>query len=204
MSGTETSPVMAAGRYIGQSVRRREDPRLLTGRGRYMDDLEPVAGLRHAAILRSRHPHARIRGIDTTAAKRLPGVVGVVTGAEISAVAGAIPSVVRSKIRYRVCATTKARYAGEPVAVVVAESRYVAEDALELIEVDYEPLPVTIDPQQAAAKGAPQLHADISGNQAFHWKFASGDIDGAMRDIAGADHQREQHAKGWICDQAKE
>ena len=127
--------------WIGAAVERKEDERLLTGRGRYMDDLEPVAGLRHAAILRSRHPHARIRGIDTTAAKRLPGVVGVVTGAEISAIAGAIPSVVRSKIRYRVCATTKARYAGEPVAVVVADNRYVAEDALELIEVDYDPLP---------------------------------------------------------------
>ena len=82
--------------WIGAAVERKEDERLLTGRGRYMDDLEPVAGLRHAAILRSRHPHARIRGIDTTAAKRLLGVVGVVTGAEISTIAGAIPSVVRS------------------------------------------------------------------------------------------------------------
>jgi 2-furoyl-CoA dehydrogenase large subunit len=118
-------------RWIGASVERKEDERLLTGCGRYMDDLEPVAGLRHAAILRSPHPHARIRGIDTAAAKRLPRVIGVVTGAEIGAVAGIIPSVVRARMRYQVCATTKARYAGEPVAVVVAENRYVAEDALE-------------------------------------------------------------------------
>ena len=166
--------------WIGAAVERKEDERLLTGRGRYMDDLEPVAGLRHAAILRSGHPHARIRGIDTTAAKRLPGVVGVVTGTEISAIAGAIPSVVRSKIRYRVCATTKARYAGEPLAVAVADNRYVAEDALELIEVDYDPLPGVAWLEDAVRADAPLLFEEAGTNVAQTRQFAYGDPDSAF------------------------
>ena len=152
--------------WIGSSVERKEDERLLTGRGRYIDDLTPVAGLRHAAILRSPHPHARIRGIDTSEAEKLPGVIGVVTGAQIATVAGVIPSVVRSKVRYQVCATTKARYAGEPVAVVVADNRYVAEDALELIEVDYEPLPGVAWLEDAMKPGAPLLFEELESAQA--------------------------------------
>jgi 2-furoyl-CoA dehydrogenase large subunit len=170
--------------WIGAAVERKEDERLLTGRGRYMDDLEPVAGLRHAAILRSRHPHARIRGIDTTAAKQLRGVVGVVTGAEISAVAGVIPSVVRSKIRYRVCATTKARYAGEPVAVVVADNRYIAEDALELIEVDYDPLPGVAWLEDAVRPDAALLFEEAGTNVAQTRRFAYGDPDAAFASAA--------------------
>lgn len=170
----------SAKRWIGAAVERKEDARLLTGRGRYMDDLAPVAGLRHAAILRSPHPHARIRGIDTRAAERLPGVVGVVTGAQIGAVAGVIPSVVRSRMRYQVCATTKARYAGEPVAVVVAENRYIAEDALELIEVDYEPLPGVAWLEDAIAPGAPLLFEEAGTNVAQQRTFRYGDPDAAF------------------------
>src|SRR5438270_9936924 len=118
-----TPPLIAntpsAARWIGQPMPRLEDAALLSGRARFMDDLTPVSGLKHAAILRSPHPHARIRGIDTSEAEKLPGVIGVVTGAQIATVAGVIPSVVRSKVRYQVCATVKARDAGEPVAVGV-------------------------------------------------------------------------------------
>jgi len=170
--------------WIGAAVERKEDERLLTGRGRYMDDLEPVAGLRHAAILRSPHPHARIRGIDTTAAKQLPGVVGIVTGAEISAVAGVIPSVVRSKIRYRVCATAKTRYAGEPVAVVVANDRYIAEDALELIKVDYDPLPGVAWLEDAVRPDAPLLFEEAGTNVAQTRRFAYGNPDAAFASAA--------------------
>ncbi len=145
-----------------------------------MDDLEPVAGLRHAAILRSPHPHARIRAIDTSAAESLPGVIGVVTGAQIAQVAGIIPSVVRSKMRFQVCATTKARYCGEPVAVVVAIDRYVAEDALELIEVDYEPLPGVAHLDDAIAPGAPLLFEEAGTNVAQRREFKYGDPDGAF------------------------
>ena len=145
-----------------------------------MDDLEPVAGMRHAAILRSPHPHARIRGIDTSAAEKLPGVIGVVTGAQIAQVAGIIPSVVRSKMRFQVCATTKARYSGEPVAVVVAVDRYVAEDALELIEVDYEPLPGVAHLEDAIRPGAPLLFEEAGTNIAQQREFKYGDPDGAF------------------------
>src|SRR6266513_2013202 len=166
--------------WIGSSVERKEDERLLTGRGRYIDDLTPVAGLRHAAILRSPHPHARMRGIDTSEAEKLPGVIGVVTGAQIATVAGVIPSVVRSKVRYQVCATVKARYAGEPVAVVVADNRYVAEDALELIEVDYEPLPGVAWLEDAMKPGAPLLFEEAGTNIAQERSFSYGDPDGAF------------------------
>jgi len=170
----------AAAGWLGQSVLRKEDAPLLTGRGRFIDDLEPVAGLRHAAILRSPHPHARIRAIDTSAAESLPGVIGVVTGAQIAQVAGIIPSVVRSKMRFQVCATTKARYCGEPVAVVVAVDRYVAEDALELIEVDYEPLPGVAHLDDAIAPGAPLLFEEAGTNIAQRREFKYGDPDGAF------------------------
>ncbi|CAM9615913.1 unnamed protein product, partial [Phaeothamnion confervicola] len=174
-----TAPGTPSG-WVGKAFPRKEDAPLLTGRGRYMDDLEPVAGLRHAAILRSPHPHARIRGIDTSAAEKLPGVIGVVTGAQIAQVAGIIPSVVRSKMRFQVCATTKARYAGEPVAVVVAVDRYVAEDALELIEVDYEPLPGVAHLDDAIAPGAPLLFEEAGTNVAQQREFKYGDPDGAF------------------------
>ena len=166
--------------WVGAALPRKEDRPLLTGRGRFIDDLEPVAGMRHAAVLRSPHPHARIRGIDTSRAEALPGVVGVVTGAQIAQVAGVIPSVVRSKMRFQVCATTKARYAGEPVAVVVAENRYIAEDALELIEVDYEPLPGVGHLEDAIAPGAPLLYEEAGSNIAQERNFKYGDPDAAF------------------------
>src|SRR3954469_23199518 len=97
---------------------RKEDAALLSGRARFMDDLTPVSGLKHAAILRSPHPHARIRGIDTRRALALPGVVGVVTGAELVKLVGPIPSVVKAPIPYFPFAIEKVRYVGEPVAVV--------------------------------------------------------------------------------------
>ncbi len=170
----------AATGWVGKAVPRKEDAPLLTGRGRFIDDLEPVAGLRHAAILRSPHPHARIRAIDASAAEKLPGVIAVVTGAQIAQVAGIIPSVVRSKMRFQVCATTKARYCGEPVAVVVAVDRYVAEDALELIQVDYEPLPGVAHLDDALRPGAPLLFEEAGTNVAQQRAFKYGDPDAAF------------------------
>src|SRR5712675_2142479 len=118
--------------WVGQAVPRKEDQALLSGRARFIDDLAPLPGLKHAAILRSPHPHARIRGIDATRARALPGVVGVVTGGELLRAVGPIPSVVRAPVPYYPFATDKVRYVGEPVAVVVADTRYIAEDACEL------------------------------------------------------------------------
>lgn len=166
--------------WTGIGVPRKEDAALLTGQARFIDDLEPVAGLRHAAILRSPHPHARIRSIDCAKALSLPGIVGIVTGAEITELTGPIPSVVKAPVTYYPCAVDKARYVGEPVAVVVAESRYIAEDALELIEVDYESLPAVVDPVAAMAENAPILHETLGSNVASRRSFRYGDPDGAF------------------------
>ena len=135
--------------WVGRAVPRVEDGPLLRGQGRFMDDLEPVPGARHAAILRSPFAHARVTRLDASAALEHPGVIGVLTGAEVAAMSRPFPVGIPGAPPYYAAATEVARYAGEPVAVVVAESRYVAEDALELVEVEYEPL----DPVLDAARG---------------------------------------------------
>ncbi len=128
--------------FVGQSVPRIEDEALLRGDGRFMDDIEPVPHARHAAIVRSPFAHAHIRSVDVSAALELPGVVGVVTAEEIVGMSCPLPAGIPGGPAYYAAANGTARYMGEPVAVVVAESRYVAEDAAELVEVEYEPLPV--------------------------------------------------------------
>ncbi len=141
----------AARDWVGQPLARLEDEALLRGAGRYLDDLDPVPGACHAAVLRSQLAHARITRLDPAAALELPGVVGVLTGADVAALSRPFPAAVDASIPYRAAAVDVARYAGEPLAVVVARDRYVAEDALELVEVEYEPLPAVLDPLEAAA-----------------------------------------------------
>jgi len=136
--------------WVGQPVPRLEDEALLRGRGRYLDDLDPVPNACHAAILRSQLGHARITRLDVSAALELEGVVGVLTGADVAELSRPFPAGVESPIPYYAAANEVARYAGEPLAVVVANDRYTAEDALELIEVDYEPLPPVMDALTAA------------------------------------------------------
>src|SRR5712675_2047781 len=171
--------------WVGQAVPRKEDQALLSGGARFIDDLAPVPGLKHAAILRSPHPHARIRAIDATRALALPGVVGVVTGAQLLRAVGPIPSVVRAPVPYYPFATDKARYVGEPVAVVVADTRYIAEDACELIAVDYEPLPAAANLAAAQAAGAPLLHDKAGSNTISTRSFRYGDPERAFGE---ADH----------------
>jgi carbon-monoxide dehydrogenase large subunit len=179
----------ASSRVFGSGIRRREDPRLLTGSARYTADFT-LPGMVHAAILRSVHGHARIRGIDVSRAKQAPGVVAVFTGADTEAglqcipCAWLLPSAGLKISSYRAMAIDTVRYVGDAVAVVVAETEYQAYDALELIDVDYEPLPAVVDPQKAAAPGAPQLHADIPNNLAFHWTVEGGDIAAAFSSAA--------------------
>ncbi len=172
-------------RIFGSGIRRREDPRLITGQATYTDDIK-LAGTVHAAILRSPHAHARIRSVDTTAAAAAPGVVAVYTGADTAEALNPIPcawippdSDVKA-VAYPAIATEVVRYVGDAVAVVVAETRYQAEDALELINVDYEPLSAVVNPEAALQDGAPQLHEDAPNNQAFHWVAAGGDTDAAF------------------------
>jgi 2-furoyl-CoA dehydrogenase large subunit len=141
---------LARERWVGQPVARFEDDALLRGRGRFIDDFDPVPGAQHAAVLRSPHAHARIRRLDVTAAQAAEGVAGVLTGADVEAMSKPFAAAYKSPVPYYAAAPEVVRYVGEPVAVVVASDRYVAEDALERIEVDYEPLAPVLDPRRAA------------------------------------------------------
>ncbi|MCI0800864.1 MAG: molybdopterin-dependent oxidoreductase, partial [Chloroflexi bacterium] len=174
-------------RIFGSGIRRREDPRLITGAATYTDDVK-LPGMVHAAMLRSPHAHAKINGIDTAAAAEAPGVLAVYTGADTDGVLNPIPCAWLppdcdiKAVDHPAIAKDVVRYQGDAVAVVVAENRYQAEDALELIKVDYEILPVVVNPEAAMQPGAPQLHEDAPNNQAFHWVAAGGDTDAAFAD----------------------
>jgi 2-furoyl-CoA dehydrogenase large subunit len=169
-------------RWIGKSVKRVEDFRLLTGRGTYIDDHPPVGNAHHAAIVRSRYAHARIRGYDVSKALAAEGVVAVITGEHVARETKPFSVGVTAPVHYYCAATDKARFVGEPVAVVVARDRYLAEDAAELVEVDYEPLPVVIDPEQALEPDAPILHEAVGSNLAGHRRLVYGDPDRAFRE----------------------
>jgi CO/xanthine dehydrogenase Mo-binding subunit len=173
-------------RWIGRSMKRVEDPRLLTGHGNYVDDIH-LPAMAHAAVLRSPHAHARINAIDTSRAKALPGIILVMTGAEAADKAGPLPCFANPPVKQMCIAVDRVRHVGEPVAAVVAESRYIAEDALELIEVTYEPLPVMADPEEAArTTGDGVLHPERGDtNIAFRRSFDFGPVD---EDFAEADH----------------
>jgi carbon-monoxide dehydrogenase large subunit len=178
---------MAVTRMFGASVKRREDPRLITGRGTYTDDVK-LPGMLYMEVLRSPYAHARITRLDITKARQLPGVGAVITGKDLEGKVNPVPCawlIPDSDLKvpeYHALASDRVRFTGDGVAAVVAESPAIANDALELIEVDYEPLPVVTTQEQAAAEGASQLHDTAPGNLAFHWKFAHGDADGARRD----------------------
>jgi len=171
-------------KWIGQNMKRVEDPRLLTGQGRYIDDID-LPNMLHAAVLRSPRPHARIKSIDTSAAAAVPGVVKVLTGADIAASTGALPCFANPPVEQRCVAVDRVRHVGEAVAVAVAESRYIAEDALERISVEYEDLPTVVDPEQAIrSTGDAVLHPGRgSSNVAMQRHFAFGN---AKEDFAKA------------------
>ncbi len=162
---------VSAGAWIGRSVPRFEDEALLRGRGRFLDDLDPVPGAQHAAVLRSEHAHARITRLDVERALRLPGVTGVLSGADVHASSRPFPAACESTIPYYAAANEVTRYVGEPLAVVVARDRYVAEDAVEQIEVEYEPLAPVLDPLEALR----DERALVSER-----RFSYGDPDGAF------------------------
>jgi carbon-monoxide dehydrogenase large subunit len=168
---------------IGTSVRRREDHRLLTGAGRYLDDIE-ILGAAEAAFLRSAHAAARIVAIDTAAATELPGVIGVYTAADLAPMQKAIPpKVVHPDLRdvpRLPLADDAVRFVGEPIAVVVATSRHIAEDALDLIDVEYEVRPAVSSIEAALRPDAPLVHEDANDNISVHVVQRSGDPDAAL------------------------
>jgi 2-furoyl-CoA dehydrogenase large subunit len=174
--------------WVGRSLLRLEDEALLRGRGRFIDDLDPVPNARHAAILRSPLAHARVVRIDPEPALELPGVVGVLTGADVAAMSRPFPAGVDSPIPFFATAFETVRYAGEPVAVVVARDRYVAEDALELIEVEYERLEPVLDADRAADTAA--CVSDRS--------FSYGDVDLALEQAHLVVKERFRFPR-WSC-----
>jgi 2-furoyl-CoA dehydrogenase large subunit len=170
--------------WLGKSIARVEDAALLTGRGRYVDDLALRRGTLHAAILRAPHAHAMIRSIDTGAARRAPGVVAVLTAAEVTTLSASLVVAIKAPVQCWPIAVERVRYVGEPVAVVVASDRYRAEDALELIAVDYEPLPAIIDPRLALDPAQPILHPSLGANIASDRSFRYGDPERAFATAA--------------------
>ncbi len=177
-------------RAVGASVRRKEDFRLIQGEGRYTGDVMPRDAA-VMAVLRSPHAHARIRGIDVEAARNLPGVLAAVTGAEFNATCAAQLPVAGVRDHMKVVsrwpmASGIARYEGEPVAAVVASDGYIARDALELIAVDYEPLPAAVDCERALDDGAPLVHEDIGANLCVTSSRTAGDPDAAFAEADGA------------------
>ena len=168
---------------FGAAVRRREDPRLLTGQGRYASDVERPRML-HVAFVRSVHAHARLHGIDTAAADAVPGVVAIVTGRDASIARirvrarSALPGYVETE--QPVLAWPTVRHVGEAIAAVVAVERYTAEDAAARVTVDYEPLPAAVDVLAATRDGAPVVHEAARGNLFLSRRFEHGDVEAAL------------------------
>jgi 2-furoyl-CoA dehydrogenase large subunit len=165
-------------------VPRVEDEALLRGEGWFMDDLDPLPHIAEAAVVRSTEAHARVVSVDISAAQAVPGVVGVLTGEDVAALSRPFPSAIGRTVEHWAAAVDRVRYVGEPVAVVVARDRYVAEDAAELVTVEYEPLPVAASLEAAMADGAPRLHEPVASNVVSDRRFAYGDCATAL---AGAD-----------------
>ena len=172
---------------IGAAVPRVEDARLLSGQGRYVGDLA-LPGMLHAAFVRSPHAHARIVSIDVVAARQAPGVIACLSGDDLKVHARTMraPSRMRDyrATDFPALALGKVRHVGEAVAVVVATDRYTAEDAAELVVVEYEPLPVVADVDRARVDGAPLLHEDVGSNVILARTFSQGDVDAALSDAA--------------------
>ncbi|WP_024508919.1 molybdopterin cofactor-binding domain-containing protein [Bradyrhizobium sp. ARR65] len=170
--------------WVGRSIERVEDAALLTGRGRFIDDLGTPPGTLHAAILRSPHAHADIVSVDAEAARRAPGVAAVLTGEQVKALTSSLVVGVKAPVECWPIAIDRVRYVGEPVAVVVATDRARAEDAIELINVEYRPRAAVVDPLAALAADAPVLHEGFPGNLASDRRFSYGNPDLAFGEAA--------------------
>ncbi len=189
---------MADTPYVGRAMKRVEDPRLVKGIATYTDDLR-LPGLLHAAILRSPHAHARITRIDATAARALPGVVAVLTGADVNAHCGLVPCAAAipdlKAPKHTVLAGDRAYFVGHAVAVAIASDAYAARDAVEAIEVDYDPLPAVVNPEDAIKDGSPLTHPDLGSNIAYTTTSTTGDIDAAFRQADRVIRQRVVHQR---------
>jgi carbon-monoxide dehydrogenase large subunit len=182
---------MALMKLVGSSVRRVEDPRFLRGQAQYVDDVR-LPGMLHAAFVRSPHAHAKIVGIDTKRALAVPGVRRVFTGEDTKHLKPLglpfrpeiFPREVFKQGEWPVLARGKVRYVGEPIAVVIAESRYAAEDGAEQVDVDYAPLDPAVDPEAAMKPGGPLVHEELGDNIRMHFASSAGDVEAAFRKAA--------------------
>ena len=165
---------------LGTSVPRKEDPALLSGRGRYADDLPIPAGTLHAHVIRSPHPHADIVKIDAAAALGMDGVWAVITGEDVKKISDPFLVALKSPIHQWSLAVDRVRFVGEPVALVVAENRYLAEDAAEAIAIEYAPIEAVIDPLEACKPTSPILHAEAKTNEISVRRFHYGDTKSAF------------------------
>jgi carbon-monoxide dehydrogenase large subunit len=182
---TKEEQVEASQGYIGRAMKRVEDPRLIKGIATYVDDLKQP-GMLYAEFVRSPHAHAKIVSINVDNAKKLQGVVGVFTGEDVNDKVGCVPTAApqpdgKSPLHY-VLARERAYFLGHPVAVVVAETRAIARDALDLVEVDYDPLPAVTDPEKALEEGSPLTHPELGTNVAFRWSLPGGDVESAFKE----------------------
>lgn len=186
-----------AGKYVGKSIKRTEDPRLIKGLAHYVDDVRLPDTL-HVAFVRSIYAHARISSIDTTEAANAPGVVAIYTGKDIAERVGPVPCAAALpdlKVPdYRVLATGKALFVGHPIAAVVATDRYVARDAADLIAVDYEELPAVVDVEQAAQGGA-LVHESFGDNIAYKLTSGEGDVEAALKSADKIVSQKMVHQR---------
>jgi carbon-monoxide dehydrogenase large subunit len=186
---------VATAPLVGQRIKRKEDRRFITGEGRYVDDIQ-LPGMSYGVVLRSPHAHARIAKLDIAAARAMPGVLDIVTGADLDAAkVGGLPvgwivpktsGAPMAKPPHPVLATERVRHVGDPVAFVVAEARAQALDAMERIEVEYEPLPHIVDLESSVAPDAPQLWPEAPGNLCYDWEI--GDAAAVARAFASAAH----------------
>src|SRR5499426_4597362 len=191
MSETDRGP------YVGRPLKRSEDPKLVAGRGQYVEDIT-LPGLAHLAFLRSPHAHARIRALGTEAARKAPGVVRVATADDLGPLQplsfmATIPGLKQAPCPY--LAGPVVDSTGVPVAAVVAESAVLARDAAELIAVAYEPLPPIADPERGLEPGAPLSHPELGTNQAFSWPMKGGDVEGAFTRAARVVKVRLDHGR---------
>src|SRR5207244_1587288 len=184
-------------KYVGQRLKRTEDPRLIKGLSHYVDDIG-LPGTLHVAFVRSMYAHARISGSATTEAMKVPGVVAVYTGKDIATKVGPVPCAAALpdlKVPdYRVLATGKALFVGHPIAAVVATDKYAARDAVDLVAVDYQELPAVVD-VEAAANGGNVVHEKFGDNIAYKLTSDEVDIDAAMKSADRVVSQRMIHQR---------
>ena len=179
MGRDRVPPVPAPAAYIGARVKRGDDPRLLTGRGRYVDDLT-LPRMVHVAFVRSAHAHARLARVAVDAARRAPGVVGVLTGDDVARLCKPYRGVLLHYEGMKTgamlpLAVGRVRYVGEPIVALAAESRAAAEDAAALVDVECEPLPPVLTPAAALAPDAPLIHPELGDNLLYETRLAAGD-----------------------------